>query len=134
MGIMTATILYVEDNPMNMRLVRKMLKMGGYDMLEAATGQIGLDVAAQQKPDIILLDINLSDIDGTQVTAELKRNPELRHIPVIAVTANAMSGDKERFLEAGCDDYVSKPLDRLALIETIGRHLEKAALQNTLLA
>jgi two-component system cell cycle response regulator DivK len=122
---MSATILYIEDNPMNMRLVRKMLKMGGYDMIEAVNGLDGLAMAAQERPMLILLDINLPDIDGTEVTAQLKANSELRHIPVIAVTANAMSGDRERFLEAGCDGYISKPLSKETLLETVAELLEK---------
>jgi two-component system cell cycle response regulator DivK len=122
---MTETILYIEDNPMNMRLVRKMLKMGGYDMIEAVNGLDGLAMAAQERPMLILLDINLPDIDGTEVTAQLKSNPELRHIPVIAVTANAMSGDRERFLEAGCDGYISKPLSKETLLETVAELLER---------
>jgi two-component system, cell cycle response regulator DivK len=122
---MTATILYIEDNPMNMRLVRKMLKMGGYEMIEAVNGLDGLAMAAQERPMLILLDINLPDIDGTEVTAQLKANSELRHIPVIAVTANAMSGDRERFLEAGCDGYISKPLSKETLLETVAELLER---------
>jgi two-component system cell cycle response regulator DivK len=122
---MTETILYIEDNPMNMRLVRKMLKMGGYDMIEAVNGLDGLAMAEQERPMLILLDINLPDIDGTEVTAQLKANSELRHIPVIAVTANAMSGDRERFLEAGCDGYISKPLSKETLLETVAELLEK---------
>ena len=122
---MTATLLYIEDNPMNMRLVRKMLKMGGYEMLEAVNGLDGLAMAAQEKPALILLDINLPDIDGTEVTAQLKANPDLKHIPVIAVTANAMSGDRERFLEAGCDGYISKPLSKEVLLETVAELLER---------
>jgi len=122
---MTETILYIEDNPMNMRLVRKMLKMGGYDMIEAVNGLDGLAMAEQERPMLILLDINLPDIDGTEVTAQLKANSELRHIPVIAVTANAMSGDRERFLEAGCDGYISKPLSKETLLETVAELLER---------
>jgi two-component system, cell cycle response regulator DivK len=122
---MTATILYIEDNPMNMRLVRKMLKMGGYDMIEAVNGLDGLAMVEQERPMLILLDINLPDIDGTEVTAQLKANAELRHIPVIAVTANAMSGDRERFLEAGCDGYISKPLSKETLLETVAELLER---------
>jgi two-component system, cell cycle response regulator DivK len=123
--LMTATLLYIEDNPMNMRLVRKMLKMGGYEMIEAVNGLSGLAIAAQEKPALILLDINLPDIDGTEVTAQLKSNSELKHIPVIAVTANAMSGDRERFLEAGCDGYISKPLSKEALLEAVAELLEQ---------
>ncbi|MDQ7034511.1 MAG: response regulator [Anaerolineae bacterium] len=122
---MDAKILYIEDNPMNMRLVRKMLKMGGFGMFEAISGTSGLEMAEQIKPDIILLDINLHDIDGTEVTTRLKQNHELQHIPIIAVTANAMYGDRERFLEAGCDGYLSKPLNRQVLLETVEGFLDK---------
>lgn len=117
-------ILYIEDNPQNMRLVSKMLKIGGYEMIGAEDGLSGLKVAEEQKPELILLDINLPDIDGTEVTARLKKNPELAHIPVIALTANAMFGDRERFLDAGCDDYVSKPVIKTILLETVGRYLK----------
>jgi two-component system cell cycle response regulator DivK len=122
---MSAKILYIEDNPQNMRLVRKMLKMGGFDMLEAVNGLSGLDMAEQTTPNIILLDINLPDIDGTEVTARLKQNPDLRHIPVIAVTANAMYGDKERFIDAGCDGYITKPLSKELLLDTIHALLQR---------
>lgn len=122
---MTAPILYIEDNPMNMRLVNKMLKMGGYQMIEAVDGLSGLEIAAQEKPALILLDINLPDIDGTEVTARLKSNIELQHIPVVAVTANAMSGDRERFLDAGCNGYISKPLSKETLLATVAELLEK---------
>ncbi|MDQ7025075.1 MAG: response regulator [Anaerolineae bacterium] len=122
---MDAKILYIEDNPMNMRLVRKMLKMGGFGMFEAISGTSGLEMAEQIKPDIILLDINLHDIDGTEVTTRLKQNHELQHIPIIAVTANAMYGDRERFLEAGYDGYLSKPLNRQVLLETVEGFLDK---------
>jgi two-component system, cell cycle response regulator DivK len=112
-------ILYVEDNPQNMRLVRKMLRVGGYDMLEAMDGTSGLEVAAREQPDLILMDINLPDIDGMEVTNRLKADPTLRHIPVIALTANAMFGDRERFLEAGCDGYLAKPVSKNELLNTV---------------
>ncbi|MCS6835085.1 MAG: response regulator [Anaerolineae bacterium] len=116
---MSAVILYVDDNPQNMRLVRKMLSAAGYDMLEAMDGTTGLEMARTRRPDLILMDINLPDIDGVQVTSMIKANPALRHIPVIALTANAMFGDRERFLEAGCDGYLAKPVSRKELLETI---------------
>jgi two-component system cell cycle response regulator DivK len=94
-------------------------------MLEAVNGLSGLDMAEQTTPNIILLDINLPDIDGTEVTARLKQNPDLRHIPVIAVTANAMYGDKERFIDAGCDGYISKPLSKELLLDTIHALLQR---------
>ena len=125
---MSAKILYIEDNPMNMRLVRKMLRMGGYETLfEAETGMRGIEVAEEEVPDIILLDINLPDIDGTEVTATIKGKPRLQHIPIIAVTANAMFGDRERFLDAGCDGYVSKPLSKQTLLDTVGQFVKQVA-------
>lgn len=116
-------ILYVEDNPQNMRLVRKMLRVGGYEMLEAMDGTSGLNVAAREQPDLILMDINLPDIDGMEVTNRLKADPNLRHIPVIALTANAMFGDRERFLEAGCDGYLAKPVSKNELLNTVAYFL-----------
>ncbi len=112
---MAARILYIEDNPMNMRLVRKILVDLGYEMLEAVNGQDGLALAMQEMPDAILVDINLPDIDGVEVTRQLKANPPTRHIPIIALTANSMYGDRERFLESGCDGYIAKPVARLEL-------------------
>jgi two-component system, cell cycle response regulator DivK len=119
-------ILCVEDNPQNMRLVRKILKHHGYDVLEAVDGQSGLDMTRNEVPDLILMDINLPDIDGLDVTRQIKANPDFNHIPVIALTANAMYGDEERSLAAGCDGYISKPVSKDILIKTIAEFLEKA--------
>lgn len=116
-------ILYVEDNPQNMRLVRKMLHAGGYEMVEALDGMTGLHVAEVERPVLILLDINLPDIDGIEVTARLKSNPQLAHIPIVALTANAMFGDKERFLDAGCDGYLAKPVSKTELLNTLAYFL-----------
>lgn len=121
MGI---TILYIEDNPQNMRLVRKMLTSAGYHMLEAMDGISGLETTAQSLPDLILMDINLPDIDGMEVTARLKSDPSLAHIPVIALTANAMHGDRERFLAVGCDGYLAKPVSRNELLNTVAYFLQ----------
>jgi len=121
---MPVTILYVEDNPQNMRLVRKMLSAAGYEMLEAMDGASGVEIAQRQRPDLILMDINLPDIDGIQATALIKADLSLRHIPIIALTANAMFGDRERFLEAGCDGYLAKPVSRKELIETVETFLQ----------
>lgn len=112
-------ILYVEDNPQNMRLVRKMLSIGGHDMLEALNGKTGIETAEAEIPDLILMDINLPDIDGMEVARYLKSNPRLAHIPIIALTANAMFGDRERFLAAGCDGYLAKPISKNELLNTI---------------
>lgn len=120
---MSLKILYIEDNPQNMRLVRKMID-GHYEVIEALTGATGLSMAVSEKPDLILMDINLPDIDGLEVTARLKAIPGTAHIPIIAITANAMYGDKERFLAGGCDGYLAKPITRVELLYTLNHHLE----------
>ena len=119
---MTARILCVEDNPQNMRLVRKLLKRQ-YTVLEAEDGTTGLHMAENELPDLILMDINLPDIDGIEVTKRLKADPEFANTPIIALTANAMYGDRERFLDAGCDDYLSKPVSKIELLNKIQEHL-----------
>jgi two-component system cell cycle response regulator DivK len=118
-------ILYIEDNPQNMRLVRKMLKTGGYSMIEAIDGKTGLQKVHEERPHLILVDINLPDIDGMEITARIKEDSELRNIPVIALTANAMFGDRERFLEGGCDGYLAKPISRRELLSTISQFLDE---------
>lgn len=122
---MTPKILYVEDNPQNMRLVRKMLTVGGYDMIEAADGETGLEMAMDCRPDLILMDINLPDIDGMEVTARLKSMPDFANTPIIALTANAMHGDRERYTSAGCDGYLAKPITKNELLNTITHFLSE---------
>jgi two-component system cell cycle response regulator DivK len=121
---MSFKILYVEDNPQNMRLVRKMID-SHYEVLEALNGATGLSLAISAQPDLILMDINLPDIDGMEVTARLKDIPGTANIPVIALTANAMYGDRERFLAAGCDGYLAKPITRIELLNTLTHHLDR---------
>lgn len=118
-------ILCIEDNAQNMRLVRKMLKAGGFEMVGAEDGLTGIAMAKEHQPELILVDINLPDIDGTEVTKRLKADPDFTHVPIIALTANAMYGDKERFLDAGCDGYLSKPVSRRELVATVEEHLAK---------
>ena len=120
---MSARILCVEDNPQNMRLVRKILQHQGFEVIEAVDGLTGVDLAHKEKPDLILMDINLPDIDGLEATARIKANPELQSIPVVALTANAMYGDEERALAAGCDGYISKPVSRAKLVEQVAQYL-----------
>lgn len=117
-------ILYIEDNSQNMRLVKKMLMAGGYEMIGAENGWTGIKLAEEHQPDLILVDINLPDIDGTEVTAHLRANPIFSDTPIIALTANAMYGDRERFLDAGCDDYLSKPVSKNELLEKVEQHLK----------
>ncbi len=110
---MSKNILYVEDNPDNMTLVRRVLVSRGYSLLEAKNGLEGLSIAAQQRVDLVLLDINLPDIDGYEVAKRLRSSgsPELSYVPIIAITANALKGDAEKALQAGCDVYMSKPIN-----------------------
>jgi two-component system cell cycle response regulator DivK len=116
---MVGKILYIEDNPLNMRLVHKMLKAAGYEMIEAQDALTGIQTAIAEKPDLILMDLNLPDIDGLEATARLKANPELAYIPVVALTANAMHGDRERCLESGCEGYIPKPVTRIELLNVV---------------
>ncbi len=115
-------VLYIEDNYHNRRIVRKILQSRGYTLVEAEDGVSGLAMVHELKPPLILLDIGLPGIDGIEVVGRVKADPELRHIPVIALTASAMRGDKERFIEAGCDDYLSKPIQAMELINKVASH------------
>jgi len=115
------TVLYVEDNYHNRRLVRKILESRGFRVLEAEDGKTGLAAIREQRPPLVLMDISLPDMDGLQVVAAMKADETLRSIPVIALTASAMRGDRERFLEAGCDDYLSKPVQAMELVDRIER-------------
>lgn len=120
-----ATVLYIEDNPHNMRLVRKMLKMGGYDVIEAMTGGDGIQTAEREQPNLILLDINLPDMDGIEVCGKLRGSDTTAWIPVVALTANAMHGDRERFLESGMDGYLPKPITRNELLNTVRQFIAR---------
>lgn len=124
---MVATILCVEDNPQNMRLVRKMLNSAGYQVIEAQDGESGYTTILEQRPDLVLMDVNLPDIDGLQVTSAVKALPDYTHIPIIALTANAMHGDRERCLEAGCTDYLAKPIEKSALLNACATLMRSAA-------
>jgi CheY-like chemotaxis protein len=113
-------VLYIEDNIHNRRLVRKVLQSRGYTIVEAEEGITGLAMAQDLKPALVLLDIGLPGMDGLEVVARIKADEELRPIPVIALTASAMRGDRERFLAAGCDDYLSKPVQAMELLQKVG--------------
>jgi two-component system cell cycle response regulator DivK len=116
-------ILVIEDHEENRRLLRDLLTSFGYELIEALTGEEGLTAAAAQVPDLILMDIQLPGIDGYETTRRIKANSALRHIPVIAVTSYALSGDDVKALEAGCDAYVTKPFDPAELLEKIRGYL-----------
>jgi two-component system, cell cycle response regulator DivK len=115
--MMNKRILCVEDNPQNMRLVRKILNHQGYDVLEAENGLTGVQIALEQKPDLVLMDLNLPDIDGLEATQRIKS--QAMHIPIVALTANAMFGDEDRCLAAGCDGYISKPVSKALLLDKL---------------
>jgi two-component system cell cycle response regulator DivK len=127
---MSARVLYVEDNAQNMRLVRKILTAAGYTVLEAVDGLTGLAMAIAEKPDLILMDVNLPDISGLEATGKLKADATTKHIPVIALTANAMHGDRENCLAAGCDGYLAKPVMKAELLSTVASYtLRKAEVE-----
>lgn len=126
---MPPTILVVEDNDMNMQLVEYLLEEAGYGIVKATSGEEALDVAARANPALVLMDIHLPGMDGLSVAREMKQNEKTRHVPILALTAHAMRGDKDRFLEAGCDGYISKPIDVKTFIPSIEEFLPKGSTQ-----
>ncbi len=118
-----AKILIVEDNPMNMELIVDILGFAGHESYQAFDGKKALDTVENNNIDLILLDMQLPEMDGLEVLSRLKDNSKTSDIPVIAVTAHAMIGDKERFLEAGCVDYIAKPIDITIFTDLIEKHL-----------
>jgi CheY-like chemotaxis protein len=118
-----AKILYIEDTENNRILVTRRLQKQGHEVLTAESAEEGLAVAGTALPDLILMDMGMPGVDGWAATRRLKADPKLRHIPVIAVTAHAMQGDREKSLEAGCDDYETKPFDFPQLLQKIATHL-----------
>ena len=123
---MPKTVLIVEDNELNMKLFRDLLEAQDYEVLETREGLHALTLARQRRPDLILMDIQLPEISGLEVTKWLKEDDELAAIPVIAVTAFAMKGDEERILEGGCEAYLSKPISVMSFIETVKGFLAEA--------
>ena len=119
-----ARVLVVEDNDMNMQLVEYLLEEGGYQIVKAASGEDALSIARGGEPvDLILMDIHLPGIDGLSVIREMKADPQTGAIPILALTAHAMRGDRDRFLEAGCDGYISKPIDVKTFLTSIRSYL-----------
>ena len=113
---MSRRILVVEDHEENRRIMRDLLTAAGYEMIEALTGEEGIALAERQRPDLILMDIQLPGLDGYETTRRIKAQPALRAIPIIAVTSYALSGDDVKAREAGCDAYVTKPFSPRALL------------------
>ncbi len=117
------TVLIVEDNELNMKLFNDLLEAHGYITIQTRDGMEALKLANERRPDLIVMDIQLPEVSGLDVTRQLKQDPELRSIPVIAVTAFAMKGDEEKIREGGCEDYIAKPISVTKFLETVQKYL-----------
>ena len=122
---MKGKILIVEDNLRNMRLIELLLKDSGYTLLKATDGEEALDVAVSEQPDLILMDVQLPKLSGLEATRQLRQMPAFSRIPILAITAYAMRGDKEKFIAAGFDAYLSKPINTSELREMVAEMLEQ---------
>ncbi len=120
---MIKRILMVEDTEDNRQIVRDLIATTGYELIEAADGESGVAAASAERPDLILMDIQLPIVDGYEATRRIKANPELRHIPIIAVTSYALSGDEAKAIAAGCDGYVAKPFSPRQLLAMVHEFL-----------
>ena len=121
--MMAKTVLVVEDNELNMKLFHDLLEASGYNIVQTRNGLEAIDLARLHRPDLILMDIQLPEISGLEVTKWIKEDDDLRAIPVIAVTAFAMKGDEERIRSGGCEAYISKPISVMSFLETIRRFI-----------
>ncbi len=124
-GAMAKRVLVVEDNELNMKLFNDLLEASGYRVIQTRDGLSALELARQHQPDLILMDIQLPEVSGIEVTKWLKEDDELRHIPVIAVTAFAMKGDEQKIREGGCEAYISKPISVVSFLQTIENYIKK---------
>jgi len=122
---MEQVILIVEDEPRNLKLIRDLLEVSGYMVLEAIDGRQGVEIAKAKKPDLILMDIQLPIMEGFEATRILKADERTRDIPIMALTAHAMEGDEEKVKAAGCDGYVSKPIDTRGFLNKITEYLAR---------
>ncbi len=122
---MPKKILIVEDNPTNMRVIRMVLANKGYGLLEATDGEEALVVAMEGRPDLIVMDIQLPKMDGLEVTRRLRQTPEFKQTPIIALTASAMEGDREKIMAAGCDKYISKPVNTRQFPQLVAEMLQQ---------
>jgi CheY-like chemotaxis protein len=118
------TILVIEDNELNMKLVRSLLKMGNYDVIEAIDAEKGMQLVRKNHPDLILMDIQLPGMDGLSATKILKADPVLQEIPIVALTSHAMEGDDKKALDVGCNGYIAKPIDTKNFLATIGQFIQ----------
>ena len=128
---MKEKILIVEDNPVHMKLMEMTLRAKNYTLFKATDGEEALDMATRERPDLILLDLNLPETTGFEVARKLRENPTFSHTPIIAVTAYAMRGDRERVVESGCDIYITKPINTRELPEVVAEMLSGRKQDNT---
>ncbi|MGE3332693.1 MAG: response regulator [Rhodospirillaceae bacterium] len=126
---MSKTILIVEDNELNMKLFNDLLQAHGYNTLQAKDGRVVVDITRKNRPDLILMDIQLPEISGLEITKMLKADDDLRSIPVVAITAFAMKGDEQKIRNGGCDGYIAKPISVASFLQTVSRFLEPQAAQ-----
>ena len=124
-----ARILLIEDNEMNRDMLSRRLERKGYEVLIAVDGEEGVNMAEAEHPELILMDISLPAMDGWEATRQIKTSSKTQDIPIIALTAHAMPGDRERCFKAGCDGYDTKPIDMMRLLEMIEKLLDKKAMQ-----
>ena len=124
---MAKTVLIVEDNELNMKLFRDLLEAHGYQTSGTSNGFEALDLVRKLRPDLILMDIQLPEISGLEITKLLKADDDLRHIPVVAVTAFAMKGDEQKIRTGGCDGYIAKPISVASFLQTVSKFLAPAA-------
>ncbi len=117
-------ILYIEDNPQNMRLVHKILVDAGYEVIEAKNGLSGIEAVEREKPNLVLMDVNLPDIKGFEVVTRLKALPDFASIPLVALTADAMSDDRDKCIAAGYDGYLAKPVMKKELLNSVAGFLK----------
>ncbi len=127
---MKAKILVIEDNEQNLYLTTFIMVKNGYQVIQARNGVEGIKKASQEKPDLIILDIQLPLLDGYEVVRRLKKNPETSNIPIIAVTSYAMTGDREKILDSGCSGYIEKPINPDTFLEQVKGHLQNFCLED----
>jgi two-component system cell cycle response regulator DivK len=120
----TRAILHVEDNSENRMLVKRLLQSGGFEVLEASNAEQAMEIVKNHIPDLILMDINMPDVDGYTLTNKIKAMQGFSKVPIVAITANVMKGDREKTMRAGCDGYIEKPIDVDGFLDTIDRFLK----------
>ncbi len=120
-------ILVIEDSPLSMELVTDLLEINGYKVLQAIEARTGIDIAVRVHPDLILMDVQLPGMDGLELTRRLRRDPALGGVQIVALTAYAMKGDAENAFSAGCNGYITKPIDTRTFVNTVSGYLHRAA-------